>query len=76
MEIPPPNQQDFFNKAFDLATQLLGRVTVMPLVQAMAAPGLDGKAKVFVCTDGHDEEAILGANEVIAELSERIETDD
>ena len=36
---------------------------------------IDGKVKLFACIDGHDEEASLGTNEIIAELSERTEAD-
>ena len=36
---------------------------------------MDGKVKLFVCTDGNDEDAVLDTYEVIAELREPTEED-
>ena len=36
---------------------------------------IDGKVKLFVCTDGNDEEAVLDTHEVIAELHETTQKD-
>ena len=34
---------------------------------------IDGKVKLFICTDGNDEEAVLDTHEAIAELHETMQ---
>ena len=36
---------------------------------------MNGKVKLFVCTDGNDEDAVLDTDEVIAELREPTKED-
>ena len=36
---------------------------------------VDGKVKLFVCTNGHDEDAVLDTHETIAELCETTKED-
>ena len=36
---------------------------------------MDGKVKLFVCTDSNDEDVVLDTHEVIAELCEPTEED-
>ena len=46
------------------------------IVAEGAAKIVDGKVKLFVCTDGNDEDAVLDTHEVIAELYESTKEDE